>query len=180
MLWFNFRMIELLKNTLSVDEFARKFIVDSGAGTVPLIDSPNAMDCRHLLRSVVSGSAAAVFFDPQYRGILDFLHYGNEGERQVERSKLPQMDGEVISECLKLISVALRPSGHLFYWTDKFELLEGLSKRHSDLALDCVELITWQAPDRYGAPGEISFGIFNGFSESAAPGQGCVVRSFYF
>ena len=50
------------------------------------------MDGLTLLKSLENSSVSVVFFDPQYRGILDKMNYGNEGERQIERSKLVQMN----------------------------------------------------------------------------------------
>ena len=38
-------------------------------------------DALTLLRSLPNGSAALVCFDPQYRGVLDKLRFGNEGAR---------------------------------------------------------------------------------------------------
>ena len=35
-------------------------------------------DALALLQSQVTGSAAVAFFDPQHRGVLDKLAYGNE------------------------------------------------------------------------------------------------------
>ena len=45
-------------------------------------------DALELLRSLPDGCTPLVFFDPQYRGVLDKLAYGNEGARQRERAKL--------------------------------------------------------------------------------------------
>ena len=42
-------------------------------------------DALTLLRSLLDGCAAVVFFDPQYREVFDKLAYGNEGARQRER-----------------------------------------------------------------------------------------------
>jgi len=50
------------------------------------------MDGLTLLKSLENNSVSLVFFDPQYRGVLDKMNYGNEGERQIKRSKLIQMD----------------------------------------------------------------------------------------
>ena len=43
-----------------------------------------------------------VFFDPQFREVLDKLAYGNEGARQVERCNLPQMSADYIDACCSL------------------------------------------------------------------------------
>nr|WP_280523639.1 hypothetical protein [Helicobacter muridarum] len=36
------------------------------------------------MQSLESQSVDLCFFDPQYRGVLDKMKYGNEGERQKE------------------------------------------------------------------------------------------------
>ena len=42
-------------------------------------------DALQLLRGLTSGCTPLVFFDPQYRGVLDKLKFGNEGARQKGR-----------------------------------------------------------------------------------------------
>ena len=84
------------------------------------------------------------FFDPQYRGILDKLSYGNEGKsRGKERSDLPQMSENIIKTFLKEIERVLAPSGYLFLWIDKFHLVEGVNSWIVDLNMEIVDLITW-------------------------------------
>jgi len=39
-------------------------------------------DALALLRSMEDRCTPLVFLDPQYRGVLDMLKYGNEGARQ--------------------------------------------------------------------------------------------------
>lgn len=81
------------------------------------------MDGRELLSSVPEGGTAAVFFDPQYRGLLDKLKYGNEGAtRGKKRKQLRQMTELEIKEFIWGIARILQPSGHLFLWVDKFHL----------------------------------------------------------
>src|SRR5215469_12116827 len=77
-------------------------------------NSPLKMDGLNLLQSLENGSASIVFFDPQYRGILDKMNYGNEGERQIQRSKLVQMNERKIISFVREINRVLKPSGHLF------------------------------------------------------------------
>jgi site-specific DNA-methyltransferase (adenine-specific) len=72
------------------------------------------MDGLTLLQSLENNSVSVVFFDPQYRGILDKMNYGNEGERQIERSKLIQMGERKIISFVREINRVLKPSGHLF------------------------------------------------------------------
>ena len=64
-----------------------------------------------LLKSLKDGEAAFAHFDPQYRGVLDQLDFGNEGSRQKERAKLPQMSDDDVSFFVEQIERVLRPSG---------------------------------------------------------------------
>jgi site-specific DNA-methyltransferase (adenine-specific) len=81
-------------------------------------------DALDLLQSLPRGCAAACFFDPQHRDILD------------------AMTNAYINDCLMAIALALRPRGHCFLWTDAYRLCEG---RHRAVAraLPCVDLIAW-------------------------------------
>ena len=101
------------------------------------------MDGLGLLKSLENSSINVVFFDPQYRGVLDKMNYGNEGERQIERSKLVQMSERKITSFIKEINRILKPSGHLFLWTDKFHLCEGIADwlKKTDLAI--VDMVVW-------------------------------------
>lgn len=57
----------------------------------------NKADGRFLMRDISDSSVRVCFFDPQYRGVLDRLHYGNEGKgRGKARSSLQQMNEEMI------------------------------------------------------------------------------------
>lgn len=59
------------------------------------------------------------FFDPQYRGVLDKLKYGNEGQaRGKARCELTQMDEDTIVNFIKEIDRVLKDSGHLFHLTE--------------------------------------------------------------
>lgn len=106
-------------------------------------DSPNVFNGHRLLRSLKEGIAPCVFFDPQYRGLLDQMDYGNEGERQSERSALPQMSTELIHKMLQEIARVLRPSRYCFQWIDKHALCEGLYRIPG---LKIVDLLTWEKP----------------------------------
>lgn len=97
------------------------------------------MDGLKLLRSLASGSVPLVFLDPQYRGIMDKMAYGNEGARQKSRALLPQMTTSVIVDFVAEAARILRPSGYLMLWTDKFDLCSG--ERHDILSI--VDLVTW-------------------------------------
>jgi site-specific DNA-methyltransferase (adenine-specific) len=79
-----------------------------------MLNTKLKMDGLNLLKTLENNSINAVFFDPQYRGILDKMNYGNEGERQIERSKLVQMNERKIISFVREIDRTLKPSGHLF------------------------------------------------------------------
>lgn len=80
-----------------------------------LINKKLNIDGVELLKQIPNGTLKVVFFDPQYRGILDKLSYGNEGKsRGKDRSDLPQMSDDIIKSFLKEIERVLLPSGYLF------------------------------------------------------------------
>ena len=108
-----------------------------------LADQRLKMDGRKLLRQFPDSSVPLVIFDPQYRGVMDKMDYGNEGARQKGRSALTQMPEETIKEFLSAISRILKPSGHLMLWIDKFHLVEGIHPWIQDFPLATVDLITW-------------------------------------
>ena len=107
-------------------------------------DCENIGDGLELLRSLGDWTVADVFFDPQYRGVLDKLKYGNEGERQKDRCALPQMTEETIVQFVTEISRVLKPSGHLFLWVDKFHLCSGsATKWIAETDLQIVDMVVW-------------------------------------
>lgn len=85
------------------------------------------IDSLHLLQQIEDNCVSACFLDPQYRGGLETINYGNEGMRQVERSKLPQMSSDYIHKLIGEIERVLKPSGHLFLWADAFSIASGES-----------------------------------------------------
>lgn len=102
------------------------------------------MDGIELLNSLPCGTVPVIFFDPQYRGILDKMSYGNEGKgRGKRRSALMQMPEEMIKDFFHKINDVLMPSGHLFLWIDKFHLCQGFAEWASGTDLEVVDLITW-------------------------------------
>lgn len=105
-----------------------------------MFNMPNVGNGLTLMRKLKSGIAPCMFFDPQYRGVLDEMDYGNEGARQGDRADLPQMSAEVIHRFLVEIERVLRPGRYCFMWVDKFTLCEG---RYQIAGLKCVDLITW-------------------------------------
>ncbi|MBS1584872.1 MAG: site-specific DNA-methyltransferase [Bacteroidetes bacterium] len=108
------------------------------------VNDKNEMDGLALLKNIYQGVVSGCFFDPQYRGIMDKMNYGNEGKtRQVERSELNQMSDETIISFVNEIDRVLVPSGHLFLWIDKFHLCEGTNHWFNYTKLSVVDLITW-------------------------------------
>lgn len=103
----------------------------------------NQMNGLKLLLEFNNNSIPAVFFDPQYRGVMDKMKYGNEGARQKGRSELEQMPDDVIINFIKEIDRTLIPSGHLFLWIDKFHLVEGIKPWFENTSLETVDMITW-------------------------------------
>lgn len=105
----------------------------------------NLINGLDLLKKIQDNTLKVVFFDPQYRGVLDKLSYGNEGKnRGKQRSLLHQMDDKTIKSFLYEIERILAPNGYLFLWVDKFHLVEGVKPWISDLStLDLVDMITW-------------------------------------
>ena len=102
------------------------------------------MEGRKFLSRIPADSIPVAFFDPQYRGVLDKLKYGNEGKnRGRQRSALPQMPEKVIKEFICGIDRVLMPSGHLFLWIDKFHLCQGFTDWFAGTDLDVVDMITW-------------------------------------
>jgi site-specific DNA-methyltransferase (adenine-specific) len=99
-------------------------------------------DALTLLRSLPDGCAPLVFFDPQYRGVLDHLRYGNEGSRQRGRAELSAMTSDYIDVCCRAAARVLRPSGYLLRWVDTFHLCQADHLRIAD-ACRCVDLIAW-------------------------------------
>jgi site-specific DNA-methyltransferase (adenine-specific) len=100
-------------------------------------------DALVLLRSLPDRCTPLVFFDPQYRGVLDRLAYGNEGARQIGRFALPAMTADYIDFVCREAARVLKPSGYLLRWTDTFHLCEGDHRRIAEL--QCVDLIAWDS-----------------------------------
>ena len=113
--------------------------------TWPLpLNQPNRGDGLELLGSIPGGAVPLCVFDPQYRGVLDRMKYGNEGKRRGrQRGELPQMNGDVIAEFITRIAAALTPSGHLFLWVDKYHLCSGVGDWLEGTDLEIMDLVTW-------------------------------------
>lgn len=122
------------------------------------VNRRNRGDGLKLLKSLDNDSVPLVFFDPQYRGVLDKLSYGNEGARQKERAKLPQMTDFDIWSFGREIERVLKPSGHCMMWMDKYILCNYDPRRifgqgvrrilaeytvYGPCRMRTVDLITW-------------------------------------
>ncbi|MDO4978707.1 MAG: DNA methyltransferase [Candidatus Saccharibacteria bacterium] len=109
------------------------------------INYRNKVDGLKLLSNIKDESLKVVFFDPQYRGILDKMQYGNEGKKRGQaRSALTQMSEEVIIKFLKEIERVLKNDGYLFLWVDKFHLVSGIMSWFLDIeTMDAVDMIVW-------------------------------------
>lgn len=104
----------------------------------------NKANGLNLMSSLTDNSIKTAFFDPQYRGVLDKLSYGNEGvNRGKARSNLTQMDEPTIKSFIQEIDRVLMPSGHLFLWVDKFHLCEGILQWLQYTDLNLVDMVVW-------------------------------------
>lgn len=104
----------------------------------------NKIDGLVLLSAIPDNSIKTAFFDPQYRGVLDKLSYGNEGmNRGKARSELPQMEEKTIIDFIKEIDRVVTPSGHLFLWVDKFHLCQGILDWIVGTNFNLVDMIVW-------------------------------------
>ena len=109
--------------------------------TNPLSTSTESGDALALLQALPE-CTPLVWFDPQYREIMDKLKLGNEGARQRRRFELPSMTSEYIDDCCREAARILRPSGYLMLWSDTLRLVQGYHLRATGV-LQCVDLIVW-------------------------------------
>jgi site-specific DNA-methyltransferase (adenine-specific) len=114
-----------------------------------LENTRNLGDGLALLASLPEDSARVAFFDPQYRGVMDKMAYGNEGSRQKKRAQLTQMPEPVILSFIQGLDRVLLPDGYLFLWVDKFHLCQGVSPWFENTAFAIVDMMTW-SKDRIG------------------------------
>ena len=104
----------------------------------------NKADGLELLASLPDKSIKTAFFDPQYRGVLDKLAFGNEGvKRGKARCNLAQMSTQTITEFIHEIDRVLLPSGHLFLWVDKFHLCQEVQQWLQQTNLNLVDMVVW-------------------------------------
>jgi site-specific DNA-methyltransferase (adenine-specific) len=105
------------------------------------LDAANVGDALDLLRAVPTEFTKLVFWDPQYRQLLDEQRYGNEGiNRGKRRKELSPMSREFISSCDAEIGRIIVQSGYCCRWVDEFQLLNGLFKIDG---LEHVGVIHW-------------------------------------
>lgn len=117
------------------------------------INRRNKGDGLTLLGSIKPNSIKLVFFDPQYRQVMDKLKFGNEGARQKRRAELPQMYPHVIRDFGMNIESILKPSGYCCVWMDKFMLCnfriedvfgpDPADPTPVESQMNIVDLITW-------------------------------------
>jgi site-specific DNA-methyltransferase (adenine-specific) len=100
-------------------------------------------DALELLQSLPDDCTPLAWFDPQHRSVLNKLKFGNEGERQRGRARLPQMSDDFIDACCIEIVRILRRSGYLMLWADTFRLCEGYHLRIPRSLFQTVDLIAW-------------------------------------
>jgi site-specific DNA-methyltransferase (adenine-specific) len=116
-------------------------LLKSNAYSINKKNKANGLD---LLADINDKAVATAFFDPQYRGVLDKLKYGNEGQaRGKARCELTQMDKDTIVNFIKEIDRVLKDSGHLFLWVDKFHLCQGVLDWITDTNLNLVDMVVW-------------------------------------
>jgi site-specific DNA-methyltransferase (adenine-specific) len=101
-------------------------------------------DSLELLRSLPDSCTPLAFFDPQHRGVLDKLKFGNEESRQRGRHALPAMSEQYIDAVTREIARVLVPSGYCMRWLDTFGICEGHQLRTADV-LKPVDLIAWDS-----------------------------------
>ena len=110
----------------------------------PCANTRLKMEGLLFLSKLLPASIAIAFFDPQYRGMLDKMRYGNEGlGRGRARAALQQMSEETITAFIARIDKVLIPSGHLFLWVDKFHLCNGIRTWLANTCLDIVDMVVW-------------------------------------
>ncbi len=134
-------------NTLTSTVFSGQRTVHVPPLAPPDALKPNTrlkMDGLKFLAMLPKNKIPVAFLDPQYRGVLEKLSYGNEGKnRGKRRCALKQMDDATIGSFVRGIDRALVPSGHLFLWVDKFHLCQGVRPWFDGTSLDIVDLVTW-------------------------------------
>ncbi len=134
-------------DTPTATVFSGERTVHTPPPVLPDALKPNArqqMDGLDFLAMLQPSTIPVAFLDPQYRGVLEKLAYGNEGkDRGKRRCALEQMTESMIGQFVRGIDRALIESGHLFLWVDKFHLCQGVRHWFDGTSLDIVDLVTW-------------------------------------
>lgn len=108
------------------------------------INAKNKINGLELLDNIKDKTISTAFFDPQYRGVLDRLDYGNEGMgRGKARSELTQMSEDTIKQFIQKLDRVIKLSGHLFLWVDKYHLCTGVLSWFDNTGLKLVDMIVW-------------------------------------
>ena len=145
--------IDMTIDMLAVTVFSNQKTIQAPQLTLPDTIKPNTrlrMDGLEFLSKIPPNVIPVAFFDPQYRGVLDKLAYGNEGkQRGQKRAALMQMPEDVIGSFVRGIDRVMIPSGHLFLWVDKFHLCQGVGRWLDKTSLGIVDLVTWDK-DTFG------------------------------
>ena len=139
--------IDTSTEALTATVFSDQRTVQAPAIRLPAELTPNTrlrMDGLEFLAMLPAQAIPVAFLDPQYRGVLEKLAYGNEGKKRGKRrSALQQMIEAVIGRFIRGIDRVLIPSGHLFLWVDKFHLCQGVRGWVDGTDLDIVDMLTW-------------------------------------
>ncbi len=139
--------IDTTMDTLTATVFSGQRTIHAPPLALPPALKPNArlkMDGLEFLSLLPTDAIPVAFLDPQYRGVLEKLSYGNEGKaRGKRRCALEQMPNDVIAKFVRGIDRALIPSGHMFLWVDKFHLCQSVRPWLDGTSLDIVDLVTW-------------------------------------
>ena len=139
--------VETNTDTPTATVFSGDRTVHTPPPVLPDALTPNTrmqMDGLDFLSMLPPSTIPVAFLDPQYRGVLEKLAYGNEGkDRGKRRCALEQMTESMIAQFVRGIDRALIPSGHLFLWVDKFHLCQGVRPWFDATRLDIVDLVTW-------------------------------------
>jgi hypothetical protein len=113
------------------------------------IFTPNvaqAGDALILLQSLPDCCSRLGFFDPQFRELLDRQKYGNEGERQSARARLPAMTPSYIDAVTIEFARVLKPSGYLMPWTDKYRSVGSIEATIAccEIPMTIIEPSVWK------------------------------------
>jgi site-specific DNA-methyltransferase (adenine-specific) len=110
-----------------------------------IVNAEQRGDALTLLRLLPDACTPLVFFDPQFRAVLDKLKFGNESARQRGRAGLPAMSEDYIDSVCPEIARVLAPSGYLMHWVDTFGLCQAHHLRILRQHVSPVDLLSWDS-----------------------------------